>query len=406
MAIAQGISKKVVVKAQTGLGVAAAGTGGQILRRESSTNKLTIASFENNELVSHQQSTGKTHGSRTVDVGLNGVLSPGTYSKLIASITRKAFVATTALTGLALVFGGTAGAYTITGTGLLVTSGFKVGDVVRVTAGTSLPADILNKNLLITGLTATVMSVRTINGSTITTGVTSYVACTISLNGKKTIVPITGHTKEYWTVEDWQEDIAQSEVFTDVVMGKVDIALASTGNATIGLTAVGLNRTRGTTQVLTTPTAETTALPLSSVNGILMVAGSPIANVTSVNISIDGKAASMGAVVGSVVSPDVQRGTVSVTGSFTAFYQDGSLQTAFEGNSAISLVAVVQSDDTESSAFVTFNMSYITIDSDDKDDGDKGIIRTYNFTARINPNGGPALASDNTIISIQDSAAA
>jgi hypothetical protein len=50
-------------------------------------------------------------------------------------------------------------------------------------------------------------------------------------------------------------------------------------------------------------------------------------------------------------------------------------------------------------------MSNITLDGDGKDDGDKAIVRTYPFTARINMAGGIALANDQTIISVQDSLA-
>lgn len=406
MAIAQGISKTVAIKKQTALGTAASGTGGQILRREQSTNNLKKDTYGNNEIASHQQDTGKTHGLRSVDAALSGVLSAGTYSTVIASVLRKDFTATTALTGLSITFGGTLGAYTLTGTGFLVTSGFKVGDVIRVTAGTSLPADILNKNLLITALTNTVITVKTLNNSTITVSGTAIAACALTLPGKKSIVPTSGHTKDYWTIEDWQTDISQSELYSDVVFGKLDIGLPSTGNATIAIGGAGINRTNGAVRILTTPTAETISNPLTAINGLLMVNGGAVANITGLTINIDGKAAGMGAVVGSNIAPDIQRSTIGVSGSFTAFYQDGTLSTLFDNATQIGLVTVITDNSTASSEFVTFSLSNITLDGDSKDDGDKAIIRTYPFTARINMAGGAALANDQTIISVQDSLAA
>lgn len=186
MAIAQGINKQVAIKKQTALGTAATGSGGQILRREQSTNTLKKDTYANNEIASHQQSTGKTHGLRSVDTALNGVLSAGTYSTVIASVLRDDFTATTSLTGLALAVGGVLGAYTLTGTGLLVSGGFKIGDIIRITVATGLNADCLNKNLLITNITNTVITVKTLNGSTMTTG--SGTACTLALPGKKSVV--------------------------------------------------------------------------------------------------------------------------------------------------------------------------------------------------------------------------
>ena len=403
MAIAQGINKQVAIKKQTALGTAATGSGGQILRREQSTNTLKKDTYANNEIASHQQSTGKTHGLRSVDTALNGVLSAGTYSTVIASVLRDDFTATTSLTGLALAVGGVLGAYTLTGTGLLVSGGFKIGDIIRITVSTGLNADCLNKNLLITNITNTVITVKTLNGSTMTTG--SGTACTLALPGKKSVVPTTGHTRDYWTVEDWQSDISQSEVFSDVMFGKLDIGLPSTGNATFSVSGVGLNRTTGATRILTTPTGETTSNPLAAINGILIVNGAAVTNITGVTLSIDGKAAGMGAVVGSNVAPDIQRGTIEVSGSFTALYQDATLSTLFDNATQVNLVAIIEDNSTASSDFVSFSMSNITLDGDGKDDGDKAIVRTYPFTARINMAGGIALANDQTIISVQDSLA-
>ena len=403
MAIAQGINKQVAIKKQTALGSAATGSGGQILRREQSTNTLKKDTYANNEIASHQQSTGKTHGLRSVDTALNGVLSAGTYSTVIASVMRNDFTATTSLTGLALAVGGVLGAYTLTGTGLLVSNGFKIGDIIRITVATGLNADCLNKNLLITNITNTVITVKTLNGSTMTTG--SGTACTLALPGKKLVVPTTGHTKDYWTVEDWQSDISQSEVFSDVMFGKLDIGLPSTGNATFSVSGVGLNRTTGATRILTTPTGETTSNPLAAINGILIVNGAAVTNITGVTLSIDGKAAGMGAVVGSNVAPDIQRGTIEVSGSFTALYQDATLSTLFDNATQVNLIAVIEDNSTASSDFVSFSLSNVTLDGDGKDDGDKAIVRTYPFTARINMAGGIALANDQTIISVQDSLA-
>lgn len=405
MSIAQGINKQVAIKIQTALGSAATGGSGQLLRRESSTNTLKKDTYANNEIASHQQSTGKTHGLRSVDVALNGVLSAGSYSTVIGSVLRDDFAAIAAIASLSLTFGGTAGAYTIAGTGLMVSGGWKIGDVIRVTAGTSLPADIKDKNLLITALSNTSIGVRPLNGSTITVSGTAISGCTITYPGKKVFPPESGHTKDYWTVEDWQTDITQSEVFSDVVLGKLDIGLPATGNATIAISGAGLNRTLSTTRSLTSPNAETTSSPLAAINGVLIVNGAAVTNLTGITIAIDGKVAGMGAVVGANVAPDIQRGTLEVSGSFTAFYQDKSLSTLFDNATPINLVAVVTDTSAADSEFVSFSMSSIVLDGDGKDDGDKAIVRTYPFTARINTAGSATLANDKTIITIQDSKA-
>jgi hypothetical protein len=316
---------------------------------------------------------------------------------------RKAFTATAALTGLSLTLGGTAGAWTLTGTGFLA-GGLKAGDVFRVTAATGLNANVLNKNFVIISVTATVITFFVLNGATITTG--AGTACTITIPGKKSLAPLTGHTQEYWTVEDWYSDVVQSELFTDVVPNTADIGLPSTGNSTFAMGFVGLNKTPSQTQVLTTPTAATTTPVQTAVNGAIIVGGLVVGNLTGATIKIDGKAANMGAVIGSNVSPDIQRGRINVTGQVTAFYQDGVMSALFDSASLTSLVVVAACDTTDTSDFCSYVLSAIRFDGDAPDDGEKGIVRTYPFTAQINAAGGAALQNDQTIISLQDSQAA
>lgn len=405
MAIAQGINKIVTFYKQTGLGVPRSGSGGQKMRRETSMGKLAVANYENNEIVSHQQSTGAAHGARSASFTLNGLLSPNSYSTLFASLLRKAFAATTPSTGMSITIAGTLGAYTITrAAGSWLTDGVKIGDIGRLSVGT-FHANNINKNVLILGLTTTVMTVKTLN-NTVMNAEGPIASGTFTVIGKKCIAPTTGHTAEYWTIEEWQSDIAQSELFTDAVMGSADIGLPSTGNTTLAFNLAALNRTTGGAQILTTPTAETTTQVLAGIQGAVIMNGAAVANVTGAQIKIDCGAAPMGSVLGSNFSPDVQRGRIKVSGQLTAYYQDGVLPGLFDAATKINVIIVNAADSTATSEFVSFVMTAVTLDGDDKDDGEKGIVRTYPFTAEINALGGPALANDQTIISIQDSLAA
>ncbi len=405
MSIAQGINKTIAFFKQTGLGVPKTGTGAQLMRRETAIGKLAIATFNNKEIVSHQQSTGITQGLRSASFALNGVLSPSTYSVFFASLLRKLFAAGTPLTATAVTVAGTAGAWTVTiGTGSYLTNGFKVGDVMRLSVGTLNAANI-NKNLLIISLTATIATCRVLNNS-VMVAEGPIAGCTLTVVGKKALAPLTAQTMEYWTVEEWNNDITRSEYFTDVVIGSIDVGMPSTGNVTFACNMVGLNRTSGATQILTTPTAESTTPVLTAVQGAVIVNGIAVANITGATLKIDTGAANMGAIIGGVNSPDVQRGKINVSGQITAFYQDGVMSSYFEAGTLINVVIVIAVDQTATSEFVTFNMSAVTLTGDDKDDGEKAVVRTYPFVAEINSAGGAALANDKTILSIQDSLAA
>src|SRR5712664_2873645 len=89
--LSQGIKQQTVIAKQSGLGVPATGAGGQILRRETSVSSLTKGTFESDEIVSHQQSTGSRHGLQACTSKLTGLLSPATYKLYMAAAMRKNF---------------------------------------------------------------------------------------------------------------------------------------------------------------------------------------------------------------------------------------------------------------------------------------------------------------------------
>ena len=404
MAVAQGINKKTVYKKQSGLGTAASGSGGQVLRRETSTFSAPADTYENNEIVSHQQSTGVTLGVVKPAGSISGVLSPGTYATLLASLLRKDMAATSAITGLSITIATSGSNYTLTrGSGDFLTGGLKIGDVVRLTAG-SFTAGNTQKNLLVIALTSTVATVKVINGSTLTAE-GPIASATLTIVGKKSIAPLTSHTNDYYTFEEWYPDLSKSETYPDSQIAQAQIDLPATGNATIQIDVVARNRVRGTSQVLTTPTAETTTDPLAAVNGVVLVNGTAVANVTGAQITINGNTAHSDAVVGSNIVDDMQRGRIAVSGQFTAKFDSTTLQDIYDARSTTSLLLCVTEDGTANSDFVVFNLSAITLTDDAPNDGETAIVRTYPFTAKLNSAGGASLANDQTIISIQDSAA-
>jgi hypothetical protein len=405
MTVAQGINKIVVIKAQSGLGVPAAGAGGQVLRRKTSIAKKTRATYMNDEIVQHQQSTGVNLGTAATAWDFDGLLSPGTYVTPIACLLRKAFTATTAMTGLSLTIAG-AGPYMVTrAAGSYLTDGVKIGDVVRITAGTFANPVNRDNNILVTGLTATVLTGVTINGSAlIAEG--PVATSTVTVIGKKAIAPLTGHTDTLVTVEEWFADISKSYLFPDLRIGQMDVGLPATGNATIKLASMGLGvRTSGAAQVLTTPTAATTTPVLTAVRGVLIVNGTAQSTVTGLSVSLKANLTAEGPVVGSNFSPDMSRGRLEVSGQFTGLFDSTTLGALYDAETLTSLVAVMAADTTNAADFVAISLSAIKLTGDDPDDGEKAVVRTYPFTAQINAAGGAALANDQTIVSIQDSAA-
>lgn len=401
MTDAQGIYKTLAYKKQTVKGTAESGSGGQLLRRETATFNTQKATYSANEINSHQQHTGDKHGIKTINGSLSGLLSPATYTPLLGSILRKDLAAVTPISSLTLTVAGS-GPYTVTrSTGDFLDGGIKVGHVVRLT-GANLAAGNVGKNLLVTGVTDTVLTVLVLNESAMTAE-EDKASSTVTVTGKVTYAPTSSHTNDYYTVEEWYDDIDISHVYSDVQFGQADIGLPGTGNATISLTAMGIGDSPTGAQVLTSPTAETTTEILAAVNGMILVGGTRQLAVTGLSMSITGNMAAGEATIGSNTISDIVKGKIGVTGSFTAVFQSDTLADIFDDETATSIIAVVAENDDADADFISFSLPRVKIMSADKDDGQKQIVRTYNFTAEINGAGGAALANHQTILQIQDS---
>lgn len=404
MTIAKGLLKQVAFGKQSALGTPKTGAGGQLLRRKSCVFDATRATSSNDEIVSHLQDTGVTYGQKSVTGKLDGNLSPLTYKMLMAGLIRKDFAAVTPITSLSITIAGS-GPYTITrGAGSWLTDGVKAGDIGRLSAG-AFSGDNADNNFFITAVTATVLTGVMLNGSAMTAE-GPIASSTFTVVGQKSYAPKTSHTNDYFTFEEWYTDISKSESYPDCKINQCQIGLPATGPATVSFDIVGRGvRTRGDTQVLTTPGEETTTGVLQAVSGLIYVNGAEVAGATGAQITIDSGVAAMSSAIGSVEAADLNQSRLKVSGNFTAQFSSDVIQDLFDNETAVSLVLVAATDPSNTADFVSFSMGKIKITGDAPDDGEKEIIRTYNFTAELNGDGGDALAWDETIISIQDSAA-
>ncbi len=405
MTIAVGVAKKVAYKKQSALGSPATGAGGQYLRRVTSTVDLKKATYQSNEIRPDQQIADFRHGVRSVDGSIACELSPGSYSDFFASIMRQAFQTAATIGPLtdvtAAVTTGAAGTFTTVG-GNYLTSGFKIGDVVRWTGWATTGAPNNAHNFMITALTATVMTVLALDGVAIGAKASGD-SVTCLLAGKKTWIPLTGQVYDYYSIEHWFSDINQSELFTDCVIAQAQIKMPATGMNTVDFPILGRNVTTATSQALTTPTAASATGVTAAANGALLVDGAVVALITALDFSIDGQYTLPGGVVGSNIEPDVFKGTLKVMGNMTVYFQDATFRDYFLNETEVSLVSAFTTANTANADFIAFTMSRVKAGGASKDDGDKGLTMTMPFTALLNSAGGAALANLATTISVQDS---
>src|SRR5574344_3030077 len=135
MATASGIAKRIVYKKESTFGALAGASGGQTLRRTTSSFNLTKETYHSEEIRTDYQTSDFRHGVRSVEGNVSGELSAGSYVDFIASALARNFTAATpaALGSTTITAGTTAGTYVITRTtGSWLTGGAKVGNAIRL----------------------------------------------------------------------------------------------------------------------------------------------------------------------------------------------------------------------------------------------------------------------------------
>ena len=406
MANASGVLKQIAIKEETTYGTLPTASGAQLLRRVDASFNMTKDTYESNEIRPDLQTADMRHGVRRVSGKLNGELSPGSYAAYLGALLKRDFAAVTALTALSLTIAGSGPTYTVTrASGSFLTSGLKIGQVVRLTAGV-FAAGNLNKNLFIVDMTATVLTVIVLNGTALTAE-GPIATATITVPGKTTYVPTSGHTDKSYSIEEWYSEISRSETFAGCKFTKASFQLPPSGMATIGLDVVGkdLGQAPASTRYFTSPTAVSSSGVVAAVNGVLRVGGVTMATVTGLNFDVDA-AFSGDPVVGSNVVPTQFAGRVKVTGQFTAYFADGVLPAAFYDETELGIQVALTTTNDAAAEFLSFSLSRVKVGGADKSDGEGGVVRTFPFVALLNNSGGTGTAHEQSTIAIQDSLAA
>lgn len=409
MPIGVGVFKKVSFKRQTALGTKSpAGGGGtaQYQRRVTSTIDLTKATFQSNEILSSQQRRDFRHGVKSVQGTLSQELSVGGHQKPMESVLRAAAL-TAATTGAiatvtAAVTSGAQGTFTRSA-GSYLTDGFQAGDVINSTGWLTTGVPNNNHYSVILTVTALVLTVLFLDGVAMGPKAAGDTVTIVEV-GKKIAVPQSGHTRDYYTIEHWHSDIAQSEQFTDCVFTGMNVNVPPNGMTTVEFPVMGLDMGTGTAEYFTTPALEPAGGVLAGLNGALLVNGLPVGNITGIQINVNGNYSAPGGVIGKNVDPDIFPGVLEVTGQVTVLFQDAVMRDMFISEAIAKIVAVLVDSAVPNPGFTAFVMSKVKFGGATKDDGQQGLTLTMPFTALENTAGGAALADLATTISVQDSA--
>lgn len=400
MTISKGISKVLAVKKESTFGTLAGATGAKQIRRVTSNFNLSKELYESAEINTYRQVLDARHGARKVDGAINGELSPGTYADFMQSVVSKDFAAVTAITGIsatiALVSGST---FTVSrGTGSWISDGVKVGDVIAL-SGAGLNAANAANNLLVLSMTALILTVECLS-STALVAEGPIASVTASVRGKKTLAPLSAHTDDSYTIEEWFSDIARSEVYVGNKVGSMNVSIPATGMVTVDFSFMGKDiGSKGTAQYFTSPTVIGTSGITASVNGALVVNGAVVGLVTSADFSID-RGLAGAVVVGSNSQADIFTDMIRVSGSTSVYFTDDVFRNYFDEETECSLVFAVATSEAKNADVLSFTLPAVKFSGFTKADSASAIIATMPFTALLNQSVAGGLPE--TTIQIQD----
>lgn len=377
MAIQSAVRTSIAYKAESALATLPGDTGAQLLRRVSSSLNLTKDAFTSNEVRADMQIADVRHGSRSVRGNIEGELSLSTFDDWLAAALRSSWVAGVSASPSDFATGITpsnsGSTFTFAGAGSLITKGFKVGDIVRVTGVTG----NTNTNFRITELSATVMTVtpKPATQAQVASG------WTVAVVGSK-LKP--GLLAPSFTIEQSHVDIDVSERFIGCRIGGASINLPPNGIGTVQWDILGINGevlTGASAPYFTSPTAETSTGVLTGIEGGIRLNGVEQAIITGVQLNFTNNL-SVQPVVGATVPPDIFYGRMVVTGQVSAFLQDEALVNVFVNESLVDLVVQANASGSAPQGFLSFNMQGVKFTGYSKTIGaEGGIIVQFPFQA-------------------------
>ena len=263
-------------------------------------------------------------GMKEVTGGYAGTLSVGTWNTFLQYLFRRAWAATAlkftcdgfaAHTSLAT----TANTVTVAGTDTFTTiHGVKVGDVIRLGA---MGATVDNINAVVSGIDATEKIITVLGTPWGVVGADNNATFTVMKKLKNAEGTIADPMVRYsTTVEEYFQDIDESELFSGCRVGSLKLTFEPGGVAKVEFGLVGANgrivAAGAGAPWFTTPT-EYTSIGLVAVDASIYLAGALITTVTGGELTIDIGLQGL-PVVGGVATPDVFEGAFKLTGSITA----------------------------------------------------------------------------------------
>ena len=403
---ARGILRNIVLAPETSFGVQAGGPG-QLLRRTSFTMDNQPAEIQSSEITVNAQPLDARLGVHALQVALSGQLSPGTYKSLFAALLRgtwTAGVATAAMADTALAISGTTGAITVTSTGTnFLSTGFKVGNVVRFSGLTGAAIGLNGVNLRTIGVLSGAITFAP--NSAAVAWSSGQAAATLTTVGKRLWMPNqSSQVYQSFSIESWSPDTSKSQLGLGIRPTQISLGVQPNGWVNFQMSAAGQTAVWGTSQVYTSPTAQSTSTGVTGTSGKISYQGSDVAYITGFNLQLAAAAQPVPG-VGSNLTQDIFMGMVTARGSITCLDTTDTFGADFINENEVQLELFLPSSPAAGADFVSVFLPRVRLFSNNRQDSDRAIMRSLNFGALEQINGGAGTSLDDTIVVLQDSLA-
>lgn len=413
MSLAEGVSARVSFKSYS-TGVISSNTqptsasdpgatGGQILRRVSSSLKLAKDTYQSAEIASHRQIADFRHGIKRVTGGISGEFSPGTYWDFFEAALRTTDAAaiTASNTDFTSATFDASASTVVFGGGDAHTKGFRIGDIIQFTNLATTENNSIN--FLITSMSG---SNRTLGLYPAPTTETADIAFNVAAVGRSLHMPESGFVSRKFAIEHWFQDIDLARLFTECRVEGFNLQLPATGLSTIDFSMMGRDMeiyTASNTPFFTGPAAATTSGIFAAVNGVLLVGGTRVGVVTGLTVQA-ALSGSSDAVVGQNYVPEVFLGRLNITGQMTAFLEDATFINDFKNETEVSILAFLTTTSAANSPAASIYLPRIKFgDADIPLTGEAGQVITLPYQALKAATA--AAGVDATTVRITDSAA-
>lgn len=372
--MADGINKLVIAKKESVWGTKPSATGAQLFPRVTAAFQLEKDAYASNQINPSQQVRDSRHGTRRASGSLEGELMCGAFELFEAAALRADFGGSATTGAVAVIAFSNSSPAVTRSSGSFITNGFKRGMIVDI-SGAAQAAN--NGRALIVDVDATTMDLIQLDGTLYVTEAEGA-SVTIAMVGQRTYTPLTGHTDDSFSVEEWYGDSALSRITLGQQVNSMSVNVRPNSMATISFEFLGKDaEAPGGTQYFTSPNAVPAEGTMTAASGVLAINGLKTCQLTSFQMTVNNNITQESVIACEGIGAK-SRGKVMVSGSFTAILSSDEFLDYFDQESEVDFNYVLTAQDGE--AFGIY-MPRLKVNSATVDDGEKVIIITVNFEA-------------------------